>query len=144
MRGWPLLLSLQPLFMAQELQLTGGADFGDGTYQPNDMVTIHNVSNLDDGAIAKVIGFDPAKELYVVKDAKAAIWGLATSKLKALQTLDLEHVGNEWQEVPEGVVVPGGAEIKMDLSTGRKLARRIATEQPQQSVVAAAGERTVE
>ena len=39
--------------------------------------------------------------------------------------MTLEELGDEWQEVPEGVVVPGGASIKMDLSTGKKLARRM-------------------
>jgi hypothetical protein len=37
------------------LQITGGPMFGDGTFQPSDMVTIHDVSNLPEGLGAKVI-----------------------------------------------------------------------------------------
>ena len=102
------------------LQTAAGADFGDGAYQPDDMVTIHGVSNLDDGLTARIIGYDPAAALYVVKDAGAKVWGLKAEKLRPLETLALT---NEWQAVPEGVAVPGGVEVKMDLSTGKKLAR---------------------
>ncbi len=37
------------------LQITGGPTFGDGTFQPNDTVTIHGVNNLPEGLGAKVI-----------------------------------------------------------------------------------------
>ena len=108
-----------------DLQTTGGADFGDGTFQPNDMVTIHDVSNLEDGLRAKIIAYDPDKSLYVVKDSKGQIWGLRSEKLRAQRTLALDDVGGEWKLVPEGVVVPGGIEVTMDLQTGEKYARKM-------------------
>ena len=125
-----LLTAAMAAAQQPKLQTEGGPSFGDGTFQPNDMVTIHNVSNLEDGLRAKIIAYDPAedKQLYVVKDSAGSIWGLRTEKLKPMKVLELEELGDEWQEVPEGVVVPGGASIKMDLSTGRKLARRLEPE----------------
>ena len=102
------------------LQTVAGPEFGDGKFQPDDMVTVHGVSNLDDGLTAKIIGYDPAAALYVVKDAGANVWGIKPDKLRPLETLTLT---DEWQAVPEGVDVPGGVEVKMDLSTGKRLAR---------------------
>jgi len=46
------------------------------------MVTIHGDGKLADGLSAKVIGYDKAANLYVVKDANAAIWGLKTERLQ--------------------------------------------------------------
>ena len=107
------------------LQTAGGPSFGDGLFQPQDHVTIHGVSNLPDGLRAKVFAYDPDAKLYVVKDANASIWGVRSEKLCPIQTLAIEDVGNEWQDVPEGVVVPRGLEIYMNLATGRKSVRRI-------------------
>ena len=84
------------------LQTTGGTEFGDGAFQPGDMVTVHNVTNLPAGLRAKVVAFDVNKALYVVKDGKGDIWGLKREKLRAQQTLSLKNTGN-WTEVPEGV-----------------------------------------
>ena len=61
-----------------------------------------------------------------MKDSVASIWGLRVEKLRPLQTLPLDEVTNEWQSVPPGVVVPGGVEVRMDLGTGAKFARRLA------------------
>lgn len=111
--------------VAPKLQFTAGPDFGDGNFQPDDMVTIHNVSNIADGERAKIFAFDPEKSLYVVKDSNGGIWGLRAEKLKPQQVLDLDLAGETWQEVPDGVVVPAGADIKMDLTSQKKFARRI-------------------
>jgi hypothetical protein len=107
------------------LQTAGGPSFGDGLFQPQDHVTIHGVSNLPDGLRAKVFAYDPDAKLYVVKDANASIWGVRSEKLCPIQTLAIEEVGSEWQDVPEGVVVPRGLEIYMNLATGCKSVRRI-------------------
>jgi hypothetical protein len=107
------------------LQTAGGPSFGDGRFQPQDHVTIHGISNLPDGLRAKVFAYDPDAKLYVVKDAKASIWGVRSEKLCPIQTLAIEEVGNEWQDLPEGIVVPQGLEIYMNLATGRKSVRRI-------------------
>lgn len=106
------------------LQTAGGPSFGEGSFQPGDMVTIHNVTNLDDGLSAKVIAFDPDKNLYVVKDSMASIWGLRAEKLRPQKVLEMPE-GVEWHDVPDGTVVPKGLEIQVDLSTGRKRARRM-------------------
>ena len=111
--------------MCQVLQTEGGPAFGDGIFQPQDHVTIHGVSSLPEGLRAKVCAYDPDAKLYVVKDANASIWGVRSEKLCPIQTLAIEEVGNEWQDVPEGVVVPRGCEISMNLATGRKSVRRI-------------------
>jgi hypothetical protein len=139
---WRLLAALAFVFVAMasapNLQTAGGPDFGDGQFQPDDMVTVHSVSNLEEGLTAKIIAFDPDATLYVVKDAAGNIWGLKAQKLRLLQTLKLDEGGNEWQRVTPGVVIPGGVEVKMDLSTGTKLARRVVVQQqPQAAVVAA-------
>ena len=118
-----VLLTYLLAMAAPNLQTTPGISFGDGAYQPNDMVTIHNVSNLEEGLSARIIAYDPDKSLYVVKDSKASVWGLRTEKLRPLQVLQVGE-GPEWVEVPDGVVVPKGLEISIDLDTGRKRARR--------------------
>jgi hypothetical protein len=41
---------------APALQTAAGPEFGDGLYQPDDMVTIHAVSNLKEGLAAKIVG----------------------------------------------------------------------------------------
>jgi hypothetical protein len=105
---------------APSLQTEAGVGFGDGAFQPDDMCTIHGVNNLEDGLRAKVIAYDVAAMLYVVKDANAQVWGLQAVKLRPQVTLDLSR---EWQEVPEGVAIPGQVEVMMDLTTGKKLAR---------------------
>ena len=130
-----LVLGFTAAMAAPNLQTTAGPTFGDGTYQPNDMVTIHEVSNLEEGLRARVIAYDPDKSLYVVKDSKASIWGLRTEKLRPLQVLQVPD-NDEWIEVADGVVVPKGLEISIDLETGRKRARRAqpqpVQQQPQQ------------
>jgi hypothetical protein len=88
-------------------------------------VTIHGVSNLEEGLRAKVIAFDAAAQLYVVKDAEGKVWGLRAEKLRPLQVLELNGVGNEWTQVPPEATLPGGVEVKMDLETGARLARRL-------------------
>ena len=103
-----------------DLQLEAGPSFGDGAFQHGCHVTIHGVNNLEEGLRAKVIGFDPGAKLYVVNDAAGATWGLGAEKLRGLQTLDLI---TEWQEVLEGVTVPGGAEVRFELDTGKSFAR---------------------
>ena len=62
----PFLAAALMATTAPNLQTAAGENFGDGAFQPQDMVTIHNVSNLDDGLNAKVIAFDPDAQLYVV------------------------------------------------------------------------------
>ena len=122
-----LFILLQTMAAAEappRLQTAGGPSFGEGSFQPGDMVTIHNVTNLDDGLSAKVIAFDPDKNLYVVKDSMASIWGLRAEKLRPQKVLEMPE-GVEWHEVPDGTVVPKGLEIQVDLSTGRKRARRM-------------------
>ena len=101
--------------VAAALQTSGGVDFGDGAFAPDEMVTIHNVSNLEDGLTARIIAFDTDKGLYVVKDAAGSIWGLRSDKLRPLHVLDLDAAGETWQEVPTGVAVPAGVDVKMDL-----------------------------
>ena len=124
------VLGFTAAMAAPNLQTTAGPTFGDGTYQPNDMVTIHEVSNLEEGLRARVIAYDPDKSLYVVKDSKASIWGLRTEKLRPLQVLQVPD-NDEWIEVADGVVVPKGLEISIDLETGRKRARRAQQQQQQ-------------
>ena len=99
-----------------------GASFGDGTFQPGCHVTIHGVNNLEEGLRAKVFAWAPEQQLYVVKDAAGATWGLRAEKMRPLQTLELPP-GGEWCEVPEGVTVPGGAGLRVDLATGKSFAR---------------------
>ena len=70
-----------------------------------------------------VFAWDAAASLYVAKDAAGGIWGLRAENLRAVELMEL---GDDWAAVPEGAVLPGGAEIRMDLQTGKKLARRIA------------------
>ena len=111
--------------MAASLQTAGGPTFGDGAFQPNDNVTIHSVSNLAEGLCAKVIAYDAAACLYVVRDSTGAIWGLRREKLRAQQMLELSSVHDEWTAVPDGVVVPGGVDVRMDLQTGEKHARKL-------------------
>ena len=110
-----VLASMPPV-----LQFEAGPSFGDGAYQPGAHVTIHSMNNLEEGLRAKVIGYDATAKLYIVKDAAGATWGLRAEKLRAMQTMDL---GEGWQEVPEGVTVPGGAQVRFELDTGKKLAR---------------------
>ena len=75
---------------------------------------------------AKVIGYDKAANLYVVKDANAAIWGLKTEKLRKVCMMELTDT---WQEVPEGAMVPSGVEVNMDLATGKRLVRKMPEEE---------------
>jgi hypothetical protein len=110
---------------APRLQTAGGPEFGDGTFQPNDMVTIHDVSNLEEGLSAGIIAYDPDKGLYVVKDCHGSIWGLRKEKLRPQRVLELPEGDFDWHDVPDGVVVPKGLEISVDMSTGRNRARRI-------------------
>jgi hypothetical protein len=112
---------------APNLQTAGGEGFGDGLFQPGDHVTIHAVSNLAEGLRAVVKAYETEAKLYVIKDATGSIWGLKSEKLRPMQTLSIEDIGTEWVEVAEGVVIPHGLEIAMDLATGRKRVRRIAT-----------------
>ena len=117
-----LFILLQTMAAAEappRLQTAGGPSFGEGSFQPGDMVTIHNVTNLDDGLSAKVIAFDPDKNLYVVKDSMASIWGLRAEKLRPQKVLEMPE-GVEWHDVPDGTVVPKGLRSK-DLSTGRSV-----------------------
>ena len=105
---------------APRLQTTAGPDFGDGAFQPQNMVTIHGVNNLQDGLRARVIAFDPAAALYVVKDPDGKIWGVDKSKLRPMQVLDLTTVGDEWADVPEGATLPAGVEVRMCMTTGSR------------------------
>lgn len=89
------------------------------------MVTIHDVSNLEEGLSAGIIAYDPDKGLYVVKDCRGSIWGLRKEKLRPQRVLELPDGDFDWHEVPDGVVVPKGLEISVDMSTGRNRARRI-------------------
>jgi hypothetical protein len=88
-------------------------------------VTIHGVSNLEEGLRAKVIAFDPAAALYVVKDAAGKVWGLRAEKLRPMKVLELSEVGDEWTHVPVDATLPGGVEVKINLETGIRLARRL-------------------
>jgi hypothetical protein len=90
---------------APRQQTAGGPEFGDGTFQPNDMVTIHDVSNLEEGLSAGIIAYDPDKGLYVVKDCRGSIWGLRKEKLRPQRVLELPEGDFDWHDVPDGVVV---------------------------------------
>lgn len=92
-------------------------------------MTIHGVSNIEEGTRAKIIAFDPAAALYVVKDGAANIWGLKSAKLRPMQVLDLSNVGSDWTEVPIDATLPGGVEVQMNLATGSRLARRLDSRQ---------------
>ncbi len=60
-----------------------------------------------------------------MKDEEGKVWGLRAEKLRPLEVLDLSGVGNEWTPVPTEATLPGGVEVKMDLETGSRLARRL-------------------
>ena len=107
-----------------ELITDAGASFGDGAFQPGEHVTIHGVNNLEEGLRGKIIAWAPADALYVVKDANAGTWGLRGEKLRPMATLELDP-GGAWTEVPLGVAVPGGAELRMDLGAGGKRYARL-------------------
>jgi hypothetical protein len=94
------------------------------------MVTVHGVRNLQEGLRAKIIAFDPAAGLYVVKGPDGQVWGLNSEKLRPMQIFDLSSLGDDWCEIPEDVTLPGGVEVKMDLATGRRLARYSRQEEP--------------
>lgn len=129
----PFITVAAVMATAAALQTVGGDDFGDGSFQPHDLVTIHNVSNLDEGLNAKVIAYDNDKELYVVRalgnsnscpatkfmccDLCSALVSVYVLQVKdaganiwglraeKLRPLRvLEGVGEAWQDVPEGVV----------------------------------------
>ena len=118
---------------AGTLQTEAGPDFGDGSYQPEDHVTIHGVNNLEEGLRAKVIAYDPAKSLYVVKDADAKIWGVGVEKLRAMRMLNLDELStSEWTRVRPGIVLPKGCDIRMDLETGERLVRKLVPDASQQ------------
>ena len=107
-----------------------GPSFGDGAFQPGDHVTIHGVNNLEEGLRAKVIAWAPADALYVVNDAAGNTWGLRAEKLQPMATLVLDP-GGTWSEVPMGVAVPAGAELRIDLgSAGKRYARLLPTTLP--------------
>ena len=65
---------------------------------------------------------NPAKLLYVVRDGAGNVWGLRPEKLRPMETMSVSSEG--WQEVAEGAKIPAGMEVKMDLTTGRKMVRQ--------------------
>lgn len=110
---------------APNLQVTAGAGFGDGLFQLSDHVTITGVSNLPEGLRGVIKAYDPDAKLYVVKDANGSVWGLKPEKLKAMQSFSIEQIGFEWVDVPDGVVIPAGLEISMNMETGGRKVRRM-------------------
>ena len=103
------------------LQVAGGCDFGDGRFQPGDDVKVHGASNLAEGLRARIIAWDPAAALYVVRDADGQVWGLRSEKLQPLPVLEL---GTTWTQVHADAALPRGCEVRLDLATGARIARQ--------------------
>eukprot|EP00392_Amoebophrya_sp_AT5.2_P000277 g277.t1 len=58
--------------------------------------------------------------LYVVRDGKAKFWGVP---LRSIETKFEFELTAEWQKVPEGMSIPAGAEVKLDLESRVPMAR---------------------
>eukprot|EP00746_Dinoflagellata_sp_MGD_P023111 gnl/MRDRNA2_/MRDRNA2_154099_c0_seq1.p1 gnl/MRDRNA2_/MRDRNA2_154099_c0~~gnl/MRDRNA2_/MRDRNA2_154099_c0_seq1.p1 ORF type:complete len:154 (-),score=24.85 gnl/MRDRNA2_/MRDRNA2_154099_c0_seq1:49-477(-) len=84
------------------------------------MVRIYNVTNLPVGTLCKVMGFHTTDQRYIVRDGAAKFWGVTAEQASTLLSFE---PSSEWQEFPADVAVPPGLEIKMDLSTGKRMAR---------------------
>ncbi len=103
------------------LQVTGGCDFGDGRFQPGDNVTVYGASNLAEGLRARIIAWDPAAALYVVRDAGGQVWGLRSDKLRPLL---VQELSTAWAPVNANAALPRGCEVRLDLATGARMARQ--------------------
>ena len=104
------------------LQITGGPDFGDGQFQHGADVTVHGVANLAEGLRARVIAWDQAASLYVVRDEGGQVWGLRAEKLRPLAVLELSAA---WTPVHAHEAIPRGAEVCLNLETGARMARQV-------------------
>ena len=104
------------------LQITGGPNFGDGQFQHGADVTVHGVANLAEGLRARVIAWDQAASLYVVRDEGGQVWGLRAEKLQPLAVLELSAA---WTPVNAREAIPRGAEVRLNLETGERMARQV-------------------
>merc|ERR1712232_10930 len=92
----------------------------DKTYKPRDRVLVSGVNNLPDDSVLVCVAYDHDKNLFVLRDGAAKIWGVAAEKLRRLTEMELT---TEWKLVPPDMSVPPGAEYKIDVASGEKMAR---------------------
>ena len=66
------------------------------------------------------MAYDHGKDLFVLRDGEAKMWGVSAEKIRPWKELPLT---SEWQIVPPGMSVPSGAEYKIDVGSGQSMAR---------------------
>ena len=104
------------------LQIAGGPNFGDGQFQHGADVTVHGVANLAEVLRARVIVWDQGASRYVVRDEGGQVWGLRAKKLRPLTVLELIAA---WTQVNAHEAIPRGAEVRLNLETGERMARQV-------------------
>ena len=76
------------------------------------------------GKMGKILGRAATKEnketRWIVRMGDGTRWLIRNARLRPQQTFDATY---QWQDLPPGYSVPGGADIRIDMSTGRKQVR---------------------
>eukprot|EP00928_Gymnodinium_smaydae_P057063 TRINITY_DN40336_c0_g1_i1.p1 TRINITY_DN40336_c0_g1~~TRINITY_DN40336_c0_g1_i1.p1 ORF type:complete len:120 (+),score=17.36 TRINITY_DN40336_c0_g1_i1:99-458(+) len=92
----------------------------DKTYKRGDKVSVSGVSNLPDDTMLVCVAYHYGQDLFVLRDGAAKMWGVSAEKMRPWRELQLTH---DWQVVEAGVSVPSGAEYRIDMETGKNMAR---------------------